>query len=205
MQCNGEISSHRKNGQIFGIKQFTTRKFCSRKCSAIAHKKPQEIILYENYGEVVAKNIHRKEKGRIKFDLPDLELVKNYHWSIDSSGYAQTDSKDGKRVRLHALLLGVRKKGCVVDHANGISTDNRRANLRFITIRENILNSKLSKRNTSGHRGLSRDSRGMWTTRIKFQGQSIHLGNFIDRDFAISVIKRAEQVFYPDMLGRKLE
>lgn len=62
----------------------------------------------------------------------------------------------------------------VIDHINGITSDNRIANLRLATHAMNSLNTKLSKRNKTGEKGVYYDrSKGMWRASIanKFIGR----------------------------------
>jgi hypothetical protein len=66
-----------------------------------------------------------------------------------------------------------------IDHINGDKLDNRMANLRVASNRENCLNSKTRKNNTSGYKGVSFMKRdGTWTARISANGKYKHLGYF---------------------------
>ena len=81
-------------------------------------------------------------------DLEDWEKVKDYKWrASDHTGsggrptkkfYAVT-SINGKNVRLHRFILNYSGK-LVVDHLNGNSLDNRKANLRKCHIKTNNRN-----------------------------------------------------------------
>jgi hypothetical protein len=64
-----------------------------------------------------------------------------------------------------------------VDHINGDRTDNRIANLRLATNRENSINSAKNKNNTTGFTGVSRH-RGRFRAQIKVYGRQIFLGYF---------------------------
>ena len=57
-----------------------------------------------------------------------------------------------------------------IDHANGDPADNRFCNLRLATMAQNIANSKLSKANTIGLKGVT-PREGMWLARLK--GKSV--------------------------------
>ena len=68
-----------------------------------------------------------------------------------------------------------------LDHENRNPTDDRIENLRTCTQRQNIGNSRLSKRNKSGYKGVSW-SKGMkkWLSRLGIHGKPLHLGYFDD-------------------------
>lgn len=65
----------------------------------------------------------------------------------------------------------------VVDHINGIKTDNRICNLRDVTIRQN--NQNLSYHRKGKLPGASfHTERGMWRSRVRVDGKDVHLGYF---------------------------
>lgn len=65
-----------------------------------------------------------------------------------------------------------------VDHINGITDDNRFANLRDVTTAENIQNQKRARSDsTSGLLGAKR-AQGKWQAAITANGKYIHLGTF---------------------------
>jgi len=71
-----------------------------------------------------------------------------------------------------------------IDHINRIKTDNRWENLRLATAAEQAGNISISRRNTSGHRGVSwskRESKWRVTLRRK------ELGVYVDKEQAIAV------------------
>jgi hypothetical protein len=81
-----------------------------------------------------------------------------------------------------------------VDHVNGVRHDNRWANLRAVTARENMKNRQLSKNNTSGIIGVGWHSRSnKWQAYIAIDGALHHLGRFSDKSAAINARKEAEK------------
>lgn len=65
----------------------------------------------------------------------------------------------------------------LVDHINGIRTDNRFANLRQATNSQNQANAKRPVTNTSGFKGVSFIKRAnKWQASIRFEGRQISLG-----------------------------
>lgn len=89
------------------------------------------------------------------FDGEDLELVRSYRWYI-SNGYPVTRSNGGQYRKLTKLMLGLAEtEGMDVDHIDGDTRNNRRANLRVSAHTENMWNTKLRRSNTSGYKGVS--------------------------------------------------
>lgn len=75
-----------------------------------------------------------------------------------------------------------------VDHVNRDRSDNRWANLRQATRRENAGNKGIQRNNTSGHRGVSWFERsGKWRARGVSSGRQIHLGLFDSIEEAATV------------------
>jgi hypothetical protein len=66
-----------------------------------------------------------------------------------------------------------------VDHANGDRSDNRWSNLRSCTQSQNCANSRLSKANKSGFKGVFYETRrNKWVGRIRIRGRNYHLGQY---------------------------
>ncbi len=70
---------------------------------------------------------------------------------------------------------------CEIDHKNNVRTDNRIANLREATKSENRRNLLISKRNTSGIKGVTwNSSRKRWMAKICCDRKQVTLGQFKD-------------------------
>lgn len=86
-----------------------------------------------------------------------------------------------------------------IDHINGIKTDNRACNLREATNSQNGKNLKLSKANTSGHKGVCFDKQtGKWRATIRVDGKSISIGRFDSIENAAKARKLAEQQYFKE-------
>lgn len=82
----------------------------------------------------------------------------------------------------------------VIDHINQDKLDNRIENLRDVSQDINCHNTRESKNNTSGVKGVSFDKRDtIWRAGITIRGNIIHLGFFKDKEDAIKARKEAEE------------
>ena len=107
----------------------------------------------------------------------DFDFLSNFRWHMAATGYPA--SWDGRRViTMHhavATRAGMFDTGLTeIDHKNTIRLDNRRSNLRPCTRAENCSNIGLSKRNSSGIKGVCFDrSEGKWKAQLKVNGRLV--------------------------------
>ena len=113
-------------------------------------------------------------------DDEDFEEVNKYKWYVSNEYVARMLLPANRRVQisLHRILMNP-PPNLQVDHINGDTLDNRRKNLRVVTLRENVINQKLHKNNTSGYKGVSWDKKlEKWETSINPNGKKIRVGFF---------------------------
>jgi len=123
-----------------------------------------------NHYEVINPNI---QNCVFIIDKDDYEKVYGYWWGNVSNGYI-----GAKGMALHRFLTNC-PKGLEVDHKNGNKLDNRKENLRICSRKENSRNAKISKRNTSGYKGVRwAKNEKKWVAGIIFNGKNVHLGYF---------------------------
>ena len=109
------------------------------------------------------------------FDECDLFFFLSATCTVDERGYVTTNRK--KDLISH-VLLGA-GKNVVVDHVNGDPSDNRRGNLRIASPVQNHWNYRLSERNTTGFKGIYKDSKSSgYHARICEHGRRHYLGLF---------------------------
>ncbi|CAG8726547.1 10394_t:CDS:2, partial [Racocetra fulgida] len=99
------------------------------------------------------------QKPEITFltDLDNFHLLKKYTWFCNkqrNTHYICTNKNNQKNLRLHRMIHPEWK---MIDHMNRDGCDNRECNLRETTPRENALNCKLFKTNTSKYNGIGFD------------------------------------------------
>jgi len=112
-----------------------------------------------------------------------------YEWLMQWKWYALYDPKldqyyaerglpSNQTMKMHAAILNP-PPGRRADHINGNTLDNRYDNLRPSTHRQNGINTKLRKDNTSGCRGISWDkSRQRFQVHITVNNIQINLGRY---------------------------
>lgn len=121
-------------------------------------------------------------------DDADYDLVKEYEWHIQydkGKPYVRCNivvNGKYKSPKMHRIIMGVSHKSRPhVDHINHNGCDNRRSNLRLATIRQNTCNVGLTKRNTSGYKGVylykSGANAGLYTACIVSGGEK-HFGGY---------------------------
>jgi hypothetical protein len=101
---------------------------------------------------------------------------------------------DKKNYRLHRLIWimhnGDIPEKRVIDHRNGIKTDNRIENLRSVTIQENTFNSK--SKGYSWHK-----SKQKYQAQICVNGVQKYLGLFVKEEDAIKARADAKEKYHP--------
>lgn len=142
-------------------------------------------------GQILLKTRDRHKN----FALVDDDLVEelsqlSWTWS---GGYAAARIKVDGQVRyilMHRYIVGA-APGEIVDHINRVKLDNRRENLRLLTIQQNNWNrsKKADSRVSSNYIGVRRykyDS-PYWEASITVDGQLVSLGKYLDEEEAAYV------------------
>ncbi|HTP77732.1 MAG TPA: HNH endonuclease [Rhizomicrobium sp.] len=79
-----------------------------------------------------------------------------------------------------------------IDHANGLTGDNRFGNLRLAKKTDNLRNSKKPVTNKSGFKGVCRPKdRTKWIAQIRIDGRNTYLGSFNTPEEAHEVYRQA--------------
>ena len=151
-------------------------KYCSKAClykRAVKKVKVIGVIAYIDIGQGKESII----------DAQDVGLVADNSWYINTSGYAgrrKWNNTDGvwsaEYQQLHRLIMQP-GSGLEVDHINGNRLDNRRCNLRVATHQQNMANKGVSKRSSTGYKGVYATGR-RYEARIKYHDNEMRLGIF---------------------------
>ena len=133
-------------------------------------------------------------------DDEDTERLQGYAWYAAKQGrkkrypyaVAGVPDKPGrqKSVRMHRLIMNA-PDGSFVDHVNGNTLDNRKANLRLCNNAQNCKNRKRTW-GTSKYLGVGwKRARSRWVARIYVDGRHINLGGFEDERAAAKAYDKA--------------
>lgn len=86
----------------------------------------------------------------------------------------------------------------MLDHINGVKSDNRIANLRSADHAKNAQNLKRTANNTSGAIGVVWHKLGKkWQANIVVGKKTIYLGLFEDFNDAVAARRAAEKLYHP--------
>lgn len=128
-------------------------------------------------------------------DADELHLLENL-WCVShpetGRPYAVRRGKYGRLIYMHREVCQPRpRKDQDVDHINGNTLDNRKANLRPVSRSRNNLNRRTSH-------GVSYVTRtGKWYSYINVEGKRHHLGYFDTEEMALWARRNAEERLIP--------
>lgn len=133
-----------------------------------------DVIIEGDVAQLVLTNRQGLEVTRVMVDIQDLALVTEIRWGAQrASGaiYAAGRTKNGRRyVLIHRLLMSP-PPGMEIDHINGNSLDNRRANLRIVTHQENAQNVARRDRRAEHRNVAFIKSKRCWRAKIHVGGK----------------------------------
>lgn len=126
--------------------------------------------------------------------------------TVETNGYIRLRI-DGRRYQAHRLVWLIafgRMPDGEIDHINGNRSDNRLANLRDVTGRQNTQNRQRaykSKARTDVVGPSFQTSRGMWLVNIRVDGRSKFIGRYLTIDEAESAYLDAKRQYHPGFAG----
>lgn len=127
----------------------------------------------------------------VKVDPEDLQEMLRYKWRCSDHEGRWNYARTGRGVLMHRLMIGA-KPGEIVDHINGDTLDNRKANLRKCSNADNIANSrKYRGGGTSSFKGVYRSGPMRWRAQICVSGKKVNLGAFSSEKEAAEAYDRA--------------
>lgn len=131
------------------------------------------------------------------FDLEDYDLIKDYCWYLDKDGYVVSHHSGTrsyrKGIKMHKLLF---PKSNYVDHVKHINHDNRKLELRPVTVSQNNMNKSLLSNNTSGITGVSYSkTENKWVAHIGINNEK-HRKRFTNFEDAVKQRKMWEEKYF---------
>lgn len=122
-------------------------------------ERTNEYCIKGDYAEVSYYNRKHEKIGVFYVDVDMIEKIKDIKWSYISTGYI-AGYPNGKSVLLHRFITDC-PEGLVVDHLNHNKLDNRKANLRVCTQKENMQNATYAF-GASGIRYITKTKKGYY-------------------------------------------
>lgn len=110
---------------------------------------------------------------------------------INGDGYSVmgVDGIEYRRSRLAWLYVHGRHPIGEIDHINGDRSDDRIANLREATREQNMWNTRVSRKSTTGIKGVYWIGKCQrYEAHLSFKGREIYVGRFRSADEAISAV-----------------
>lgn len=131
-------------------------------------------------------------------DAADYEWLSQWQWRLHGGYPARHPNRKGKKtvVFMHREIMRP-PKGKIVDHISGNRCDNTRANLRNITMQENMQNKKKQAGASSIYKGVSLNRKtGRWRSQVNRGKESYFLGEFdVEVEAAKAYDHKAVEVF----------
>lgn len=175
-------------------------RFCSHRC--MNHKSPGTPILNEQEGTALIPlfGLGDVVVAHAIVDLSDSEWLSQWRWCL-STGYASRNAPRGtmpRQIRMHRLVLGLLSDDpAVPDHINRNKLDNRRSNLRAVTLQLNAQN-KGARGGSSKYRGVSWNATAQkWAVHIRVSGKSRYFGSYLDEADAAEVARSTRARLLP--------
>lgn len=132
-------------------------------------------------------------------DDEDYDRVMQHKWHAVKCRYkvyaARRPTINGRRqhVPMQRFILG-EPHGALIDHINGDGLDNRKGNLRSVTVSANTHNRPAPRDNTSGVKGVKwHKGAQKWMAEIRVHGRYVYLGVHERLEDAATARREAER------------
>lgn len=188
-------------GVVFQRWPSQIRDRCSRFC-----RYPRIDPIWSEDGQSVQIQIRNPNANEPLFatvDAADFPLVSPWKWGLARVYAEHIERVDGRvtKVLMHRLILGLKRgDGLTVDHIDRNGLNNRRSNLRIVTVLENSHNRNRRSTDTSICPGVQWSKRVQkWRAAVRVDGQYYWLGYFTDENEAARIVQETRARLLPSM------
>ena len=134
----------------------------------------------------------------VLIDKKDLQLLNKFVFRLSLRGYTKC-KVDRKDVYMHRLIMKEANKSVIIDHINNNPFDNRRKNLRRVTLRQNAMNRSKKKNSSSKYKGVYKrefKNSSKFYVYIKHDGKKLFLGKFDNELEAVEIYNKFAKKFF---------
>ena len=177
-------------GKEFTRAGLKERKYCSKECYHFSRRLTNEIFFENDYAYMLLTK--DKITKKVIFDVEDISKINKHKWHLhlrkkDNRYDVCSNSFGAHKIRKYIsfprFLLNYNGSLCI-DHINRNPLDNRKSNLRIVTVFQNNQN---KSNNASGCVGVIWDkSRQNWIVSCKGK----YIGRFISFEEAVKARKK---------------
>ena len=172
--CNKHRAQFNRYGQIIDSTKETTND-------------KNKYIIHDNYAEIIICDKKQQTKTIAVIDLEDVERCKTVKWTSNGQGYIEGNQK---RYKLHRFIMNY-DGPLQVDHINRNKLDNRKENLRIVSIFINNQN--------NGANGVSFDKKtNKWKAEANRYGKYYYIGSYKKKEEAIEARKHFVEAIEKD-------
>lgn len=180
-------------GNIVTVRASFLKNGDTKSCGCYKKERNKKYNTYDLSGEYGIGYDSNNEK--FYFDLEDYNRIKDYCWYKRTDGYVWAHKVNNKNIPLHRLVMEC-PDDKIVDHINHNPCDNRKCNLRIVTLSQNNANKIKQSNNTSGVTGVYYNTtHNKWISELKFNGKR-HRHYFNNKNDAIQDRKNMEEKYF---------
>lgn len=176
---------------IFGIKNKKAKHFKTLEEAIEFQNKMKKQFEIDKENELSNRPIIRNDNGdaviltnkkeEIIVDESNYYDLLKYSWFINRHGYAISYDINRNYINDRKLLKmpnHIMKTDKIIDHIDNNRINNKKGNLRIVTIHQNTMNRSKSKNKSSQYIGVYLSKSNKWVSKISLNGKTIFLGRF---------------------------